>query len=96
MSDGGYLVLDDVYEWSGAKNAFIDFFQVDLEWLQSLNSEKHCWTTVTEKTGTKRYFRVALTVRAIAQVYSSMSDLLKDRDLQPCVTPSTSDTATSQ
>lgn len=66
ISVGGYFVLDDVYAWSGAKNAYIDFFQVDLQWLQE-QPLKACWTRITDRTHQPRAFRLALEVRAVAQ-----------------------------
>ncbi len=82
LSDGGYFVLDDVYMWSGAKAAYIDFFQVDLEWLQTLIPKKECWTTVTCTNGKERYFRLALEIRAIAQVVSATND-----SMPKCIAP---------
>lgn len=68
LSKGGYFVLDDVYQWSGSKNAYVDFFGVNFDWLQNENLEQECWTVVTFPDGKKSYFRLILDVRAIAQV----------------------------
>ncbi len=87
LSDGGYFVLDDVYTWSGAKTAYIDFFQVDLKWLQTLIPKKQCWTKVTDNNGREWYFRVALAVRAIAQVFSATDNATKGI-MPKCIAPS--------
>lgn len=61
LVDGGYFVLDDVYQWSGAKNAFQDFFEFDLVWLDQ-QANKKCLSLVND-----RMFLVALEIRATAQ-----------------------------
>jgi hypothetical protein len=86
LSKGGYFVLDDVYQWSGAKNAYIDYFQVDLNWLQEQQQQTattstatattpkkpSCWTMVKDKkTGVERYYRLVLDLRATAQAISA-------------------------
>jgi hypothetical protein len=62
LSVGGYFILDDVLAWSGATKAYIDFFDVDLDWLQK-RSEKKCFTTRDGKN-----YRVFLEQKAGAQV----------------------------
>jgi hypothetical protein len=64
--------LDDVYYWSGAKNAYADYFLVRYEWLENL--EQGCWTVVTCADGSKRYFRLMLGVRATAQAIDPVSN----------------------
>ena len=82
--------------WSGAQSAFSDFFQVNVDWLKTIKPKKQCWTSVTLKNQSlemiqqqqpqERYFLVALKVRAIAQVFSSLDDLRKDRsDIPQCI-----------
>lgn len=65
LVEGGYFVLDDVYQWSGAKNAFQDFFDFDLVWLDE-QANKKCLSLVKD-----RMFLVALEIRATAQALKS-------------------------
>jgi hypothetical protein len=74
LSIGGYFVLDDVFAWSGARDAFSDFFGVDVEWLKQ-QPNKSCYA---EKAG--KPFKVFLVERASAQVLAS-----KHPSLIPCV-----------
>jgi Macrocin-O-methyltransferase (TylF) len=80
LSSGGYFILDDVYSWSGAKNAFQDFFHVDLKILQ-LQTDKTCQATVTTTVNGKsntRYYLVAMEIRAMAQALDSRSESIID------------------
>ena len=81
ISIGGYFVLDDVEEWSGAKNAFQDFFQVDLDWLKK-HRTKTCQaaSVATESNGDSRtkYYRLAIEVRVMAQALESRTESLVD------------------
>ena len=73
--------MDDVYEWSGAKNAFQDFFQVDLKWLEKHRTNMCQAASVTrEENGDSRtkYYRVAIEVRAMAQALGSKTASLVD------------------
>jgi hypothetical protein len=74
LSVGGYFVLDDVFDWSGARAAFSDFFGVNVEWLQH-QPQKSCYTETAGK-----HFRVFLAEKASAQVLPS-----KDSSITPCV-----------
>jgi hypothetical protein len=65
LVEGGYFVLDDVYNWSGAKNAFQDFFAFDLKWLEE-QANKQCVSSVHQ-----RMFLVALEARATARALGS-------------------------
>ena len=67
LSIGGYFVLDDAYNWSGAKNAYLDYFGVRFEWLEQYRDHGGCWTVVTYPEGKKGYFRLMLDVRVFAQ-----------------------------
>lgn len=73
MSVGGYVILDDAFHYSGARNALIDFFQIDMKKIMSAESTaRECWTTSIDHAtdGHKRY-RLILETRAQAQVIVS-------------------------
>jgi hypothetical protein len=72
LSTGGYFVLDDVYQWSGAKNAYLDYFGVKYEWLEQYVDQAGCWTVVRYPDGTQGYFRLMLDVRAFAQAIAPL------------------------
>ena len=86
ISTGGYFILDDVYDWSGAKNAFQDFFHVDLKLLEK-NPTKTCQaaSVTRDENGDShmKYYRVAMEVRAMAQALESKTESLAD-----CMPPS--------
>ena len=64
--------MDDVYQWSGAKNAYLDYFGVKYEWLEQYVDQAGCWTVVTYPDGTQGYFRLMLDVRAFAQALAPL------------------------
>jgi hypothetical protein len=72
LSIGGCFVLDDVYDYSGAQDAYSDFFDVDCNWLKGQES-KECFTAKNGK-----HHRVKLDQRGLAQV------LAKDDPSPPC------------
>jgi hypothetical protein len=74
LSIGGYFVLDDVYDYSGARDAYSDFFDVDYKWLQGQKA-KECFTTRNGK-----HYRVKLDKRGLAQVLAK-----DDPSLPRCV-----------
>ena len=76
LSVGGYFVLDDVFHWSGAKTAFTDYFDLDVEWLQQ-QEPKEC-VRVMENDG-KRYL-LFIRQRAGAKLLGTQDKL----DLLPC------------
>jgi hypothetical protein len=74
LSIGGYFVLDDVYDYSGARDAYSDFFDVDYKWLKGQES-KECFTTKNGK-----HYRLKLGKRGLAQVLAK-----DDPSLPRCV-----------
>ena len=64
--------MDDVYQWSGAKNAYLDYFGVKYEWLEQYVDQAGCWTVVTYPDGSQGYFRLMLDVRAFAQAIAPL------------------------
>ena len=78
--------MDDVYDWSGAKNAFQDFFHVDLKLLNK-HPTKMCQaaSVARDEKGDSytKYYRVAMEVRAMAQALESKTESLAD-----CMKPS--------
>ena len=78
--------MDDVYDWSGAKNAFQDFFHVDLKLLNK-HPTKMCQaaSVARDEKGDShtKYYRVAMEVRAMAQALESKTESLAD-----CMPPS--------
>lgn len=69
-------MLDDVFDWSGAKTAFTDYFDLDVEWLQQ-QEPKEC-VRVMENDG-KRYL-LFIRQRAGAKLLGTQDKL----DLLPC------------
>jgi hypothetical protein len=85
LSEGGYFVLDDVYFWSGAKNAFIDYFNVNLEWLDTQRN-KECVSTVGNAFDQSHaVFRIKKDIRVVAQRLPSKY-ASKDAALSECKT----------
>jgi Macrocin-O-methyltransferase (TylF) len=75
LSVGGYIVLDDAYSWSGARDAYIDFFNINAKWLtagKTKNIECHRVIKVDDK---DIHFRVFLSVRVGAKVVESSEGL---------------------
>jgi len=66
ISIGGYFVLDDAYIWSGARDAYVDFFSVKYEWVEAVK-EEGCTTTVTYSDGTVLHFLLKFDARAYAK-----------------------------
>lgn len=72
--------MDDVYDWSGAKNAFQDYFHVDLTILQE-RPNKTCQATVKQDVNGQsrtRYYRVAMEARVMAQALESRTESIVD------------------
>lgn len=76
FSVGAYVVLDDAFTYSGARQAFVDFFQI--EWEATLSADSECWTTSMDHAtdGYKKY-RIILKHRAMAQVLDDIGSLPK-------------------
>lgn len=77
LSIGGYFVLDDVFHWSGAKIAFTEYFDLDLDWLQQQES-KEC---VRKRDEDGKRYLLFIRERAGAQLLGSEDD---EADAVPC------------